>query len=128
MIKNGATTIWELWNGNTANPSMNSGNHVMMLGDLIPWVCECLAGIRPSLPGFKQIELRPDFTIREMDGIKVSHRSPYGIIRSEWKHIDGTVCWEVEIPANTAATVFLPDGRVKRIGSGKYRYEMNGNQ
>ena len=29
MAENGATTIWELWNGNTANPSMNSGNHVM---------------------------------------------------------------------------------------------------
>lgn len=128
MIKNGATTIWELWNGNTANPSMNSGNHVMMLGDLIPWVCECLAGIRPSLPGFKQIELRPDFNIRELDDIKVSHRSPYGIIRSEWRRINGTVCWDVEIPANTAATVFLPDGTVKRIGSGKYRYELNGNQ
>ena len=39
MYRNGATTIWELWNGNTADPSMNSGNHVMLLGDLIriPW-------------------------------------------------------------------------------------------
>ena len=37
MIRNGATTIWELWNGNTADPVMNSGNHVMLLGDLIIW-------------------------------------------------------------------------------------------
>ena len=33
MAGKGATTIWELWNGNTANPSMNSGNHVMLIGD-----------------------------------------------------------------------------------------------
>ncbi|HJT74078.1 MAG TPA: family 78 glycoside hydrolase catalytic domain, partial [Chitinophaga sp.] len=37
MVENGATTIWELWNGNTANPEMNSQNHVMLLGDLLIW-------------------------------------------------------------------------------------------
>ena len=37
MVEHGATTIWELWNGNTAAPDMNSGNHVMLIGDLIIW-------------------------------------------------------------------------------------------
>jgi len=46
MAKEGATTIWELWNGNTANPAMNSGNHVMLLGDLIIWFYEDLEGIK----------------------------------------------------------------------------------
>ena len=46
MVANGATTIWELWNGNTANPGMNSQNHVMLLGDLLIWYYENLAGIR----------------------------------------------------------------------------------
>ena len=35
MAARGATTIWELWNGDTADPSMNSGNHVMLLVDLL---------------------------------------------------------------------------------------------
>ena len=35
MVEHGATTIWELWNGNTADPAMNSGNHVMLVGDLV---------------------------------------------------------------------------------------------
>ena len=49
----------------TANPSMNSGNHVMMLGDLVPWAYECVAGIAPdpAKPGFKHIVMRPDFSI-----------------------------------------------------------------
>src|SRR5450756_252858 len=34
MVEQGATTVWELWNGNTADPAMNSGNHVMQIGDL----------------------------------------------------------------------------------------------
>ncbi|MBK6936897.1 MAG: family 78 glycoside hydrolase catalytic domain [Chitinophagaceae bacterium] len=56
MAANGATTIWELWNGNTANPSMNSQNHVMMLGDLLIWYYENLAGIRSDKTevGFKK--------------------------------------------------------------------------
>ena len=43
----GATTIWELWNGDTANPAMNSGNHLMLVGDLITWFYENLAGFAP---------------------------------------------------------------------------------
>ena len=46
MISKGATTVWELWNGDTADPSMNSGNHVMQIGDLNVWFYEYLAGIR----------------------------------------------------------------------------------
>ncbi len=46
MIENDATTIWELWNGNTADPAMNSHNHVMLVGDLIIWLYEDLAGIK----------------------------------------------------------------------------------
>ncbi|RZM19354.1 MAG: alpha-rhamnosidase, partial [Pedobacter sp.] len=55
MVDNGATTIWELWNGNTADPKMNSQNHVMLLGDLLVWYYENLAGIRTdkSAVGFK---------------------------------------------------------------------------
>ena len=61
MVEKGATTIWELWNGDTADPSMNSANHVMLLGDLIVWYYENLAGIRnkPGSAGFRQIELKP---------------------------------------------------------------------
>lgn len=63
MISQGATTIWELWNGNTADPSMNSGNHVMLLGDLLVWYYEDLAGIKSDevKTAFKKIIMRPCF-------------------------------------------------------------------
>ena len=55
MVEKGATTIWELWNGDTADPAMNSGNHVMLVGDLVIWFYECLAGIKPdsTQPGYQ---------------------------------------------------------------------------
>ncbi len=126
MVNSGATTIWELWNGNTANPSMNSGNHVMLLGDLLPWYYEYLGGIRPDekCSGFKHIILRPDFNIQDITGVKASHPSPYGIIRSEWYRKDGKIIWEIEIPANTTAELHMPDGKIEEIGSGIFQFEF----
>ena len=62
MVEKGATTIWELWNGDTADPAMNSGNHVMLVGDLVIWLYENLAGIKPDpeQPGFKHIIMKPE--------------------------------------------------------------------
>ncbi|RYG01943.1 MAG: alpha-rhamnosidase, partial [Chitinophagaceae bacterium] len=60
MVENGATTIWELWNGNTADPKMNSQNHVMMLGDLLIWYYENLAGIKSADAAFKKIIMKPE--------------------------------------------------------------------
>ena len=126
MVENGATTIWELWNGNTANPSMNSGNHVMMLGDLIPWAYECLAGIAPDVqkPGFKHVVMRPDFSIAALNGVTATYPSLYGDIRSKWCRQDGKVTWTVTIPVNTTATLCLPDGKKKEIGSGSYTFKF----
>ncbi|MDD4174721.1 MAG: family 78 glycoside hydrolase catalytic domain [Kiritimatiellae bacterium] len=109
MIEKGATTVWELWNGDTADPAMNSGNHVMLVGDLVIWFYETLAGIAPdpAQPGFKHIVMRPQ-PVGDLAFVKASHRSPYGLIRSEWSREDGAFDWEIEIPANTAATVHIP--------------------
>lgn len=124
MVENGATTIWELWNGNTANPSMNSGNHVMMLGDLLPWTYECLAGIAPDpqQPGFKHIIMRPDFDIKDIRGVSATYPSIYGDIKSEWKRSGKNIEWTISIPANTTATVYLPDGSKREVGSGLYLF------
>ena len=75
MIDKGATTIWELWNGDTADPAMNSGNHVMLLGDLMTWYYENLAGIKsdPQQVGFKKIVMAPYFP-DGLDWVNASYR------------------------------------------------------
>ena len=107
MAKSGATTIWELWNGNTADPSMNSGNHVMLLGDLLIWEYEYLGGIRAAEPGYKSIELRP-FPIKGLDYVNCSYASAAGRIVSNWTLKDGRFSWHVEVPSGTVATAFIP--------------------
>ena len=108
MLENGATTIWELWHGNVANPKMNSQNHVMLLGDLIVWFYESLAGIKAAEPGFSKIRMKPLFDL-ELDYVKASHTSMYGLIESEWKKGDDML-WKVTIPTNTVAEIYFPAG------------------
>ena len=109
MVGQGATTIWELWNGNTADPAMNSGNHLMLVGDLNIWFYENLAGIRsdPERPGFQHIIMRPS-PVGNLTFVKASHQSPYGRIASAWQRDGSRFTWTITIPGNATATVFVP--------------------
>jgi len=115
MVKNNATTIWELWNGNTADPSMNSGNHVMLLGDLIIWMHEYIAGIRPSAPGFKTIMMKP-LIGQGITHASATHNSPYGKITSKWQmNGKNNFTWNIHIPVNTSATVYIPANNESQV-------------
>ena len=122
MYRNGATTIWELWNGNTADPAMNSGNHVMLLGDLIIWEYEYLGGIRALEPGYSKIQLKP-YPIEGLGFVNCAYNSVSGRIESNWKREGNRFEWDFTIPANTTAEVCLPTENgyeVKTFGSGKH--------
>jgi alpha-L-rhamnosidase len=114
MISKGATTIWELWNGDTGDPGMNSGNHVMLVGDLNIWLHEYIAGIRPASPGFKQITIKP-YVIGDLTWAKATHNSLYGPISSSWKRDKDVFMLDVTIPANTMARIYLPCNNLESV-------------
>ena len=127
MVRNGATTIWELWNGNTADPSMNSGNHVMLLGDLILWDYEYLGGIRALEPGYSKILLKPYF-IKGLRFVNCSYESVSGNIKSQWIRHGNMLEWYFLIPPNTTAEVWLPTSKgyeIKTYGSGLHVLRLN---
>ena len=109
MVANGATTIWELWNGNTADPGMNSQNHVMLLGDLLTWYYENLAGIRSDKTdvAFKKIIMKPNLPA-DLDFVNASYNSMHGLIKSDWKKNADQFEWNVTIPANSSAVINIP--------------------
>ncbi len=125
MAANGATTIWELWNGDKANPAMNSGNHVMLLGDLLTWCWQYLGGIKQQGTAYKHLVLKPSFEIEDLFHVDASYETPYGMVRSKWQKTLQQLSWDVEIPANTTADVFLPNGEVKHIGSGQWHFDSD---
>lgn len=119
MAANGATTIWELWNGNTADPAMNSQNHVMLLGDLIIWQYENLAGIKsaPDAPGFQRLEMKPTPTAG-LTSVQASYQSVRGLIKSSWKQEAKRFTWNLTVPGNTKALVYIPAQDAEKVQEG----------
>lgn len=119
-VVNGATTIWERWDGWTEDrgfqdPGMNSFNHYAY-GAIGTWMVENIAGIQTdgAHPGFKHILLTPrpggDLTYA-----RGTYHCPYGLIESSWQIAAGTFTWEVVLPPNTTATAYLPADPQSRI-------------
>ena len=100
---------------------MNSGNHVMLLGDLIIWYYENIAGIKadPDVPAFRHIIMKP-YVLGDLTYVDASYNSVYGKIKSGWKLENGQFKWNVTIPANTTATVYVPTLNKEEV--------MEGNQ
>ena len=122
-IKQGATTIWERWDGYTAekgfqDPGMNSFNHYS-LGSVGEWLYTDVGGIDldPANPGYKHILIHP----KKGGGLthaKAAYLSHYGKIASSWK-VDATGTeYDVTIPVNTSATVFIPATSVGSVEEG----------
>jgi len=120
MIQQGATTLWERWNTDKLVGVTSPKNNVALLGDVLSWCYENVAGIRcaPDGPGFKKIILRPDFP----DGLKsisASYRSMHGLIVSEWTREGIHLNWTIGIPPNTEAYVYIPAPKDKVYESDK---------
>ena len=112
-ITQGATTIWERWDGYTQDkgfqdPGMNSFNHYS-LGSVGQWLFQDVAGIDtgPDQPGYRHILLHPHPGPGRSE-VKASYDSISGPINSHWKTAGGQMTWDVTIPANTTATAWVP--------------------
>jgi len=117
-IRNGATSIWERWDGWTPergfqDPGMNSFAHYSF-GAVTQWMFENIGGIRPAAPGFSQIVLRPQ-PGGELQWAKVGYDSIRGRIESAWKLDGDALTLDVGIPPNTTATLFVPTSEPSSI-------------
>lgn len=114
QVTQGATTIWEHWDGlkpdgSMWSPDMNSFNHYAY-GAVGEWLYTVVAGLNidDEQPGFKHTIIRPRIG-GALSFAEASHLSPYGEISSRWEVEGEKVSLEVSIPANTTATVILED-------------------
>jgi alpha-L-rhamnosidase len=129
-VTQGATTIWERWDGQKPdgsfqNPGMNSFNHYAY-GAIGEWLYTYVSGIKidETDPGYKHFFLAPH-PGGGLTHAKSEFESMYGKIVSDWKVEDGTFIYNVEIPVNTTATVVLPgSAESKVLGSGKYQFSV----
>ena len=114
-VKQGATTIWERWDGWTPdkgfqNAGMNSFNHYS-LGSCGEWLYNTVAGIGWGEvgPAGRQLILHP----RPGGGlshVEATRRTMYGTVKSAWRLDGGQMTFDVTIPANVTARIILPTG------------------
>ena len=112
-VTQGATTIWERWDGQKPDGSfqdvgMNSFNHYAY-GAIGEWLYRYVAGmdVDPEVPGYKHILLEPH-PGGGLTNADAEFTSLYGKVKSAWM-IDGNdFVYEITVPANTTATVTLP--------------------
>jgi alpha-L-rhamnosidase len=107
MVKNGATTVWELWELKTGN-GMNSHNHPA-LGFVSAWFYRILAGINPdpSNPGWQRFSIKP-YVLGDLKSAKASVDTVRGTVESDWHLTDNGILLKVTVPANSSAHVCLP--------------------
>jgi alpha-L-rhamnosidase len=110
-IKQGATSVWERWDGWTPEkgfqePGMNSFAHYSF-GAVYQWMVENIGGIQSAAPAYKEICFAPEVDPR-LTKAAVSYRSARGLITTAWERHRGQLAVQVTVPANTTAVVALP--------------------
>ncbi|MGV2436903.1 MAG UNVERIFIED_CONTAM: hypothetical protein LVT10_20105 [Anaerolineae bacterium] len=138
-VTQGATTIWERWDGWTAEngfqtPEMNSFNHYAY-GAIGAWLYHTVAGIDLGQAGYKHINLAPQ-PGGGLTYARAKLNTLYGEIISDWRQELEIFSYLVNIPPNATATVTLPyDGKISLNGesvvgqthslsSGRYQFHI----
>ena len=116
MPKNGATTIWESWEGTQAQGGIASLNHYSK-GAVCEWLFNTMCGIRIDGENHFVIAPKPGgcFTCA-----RASYNSVYGIVESGWEKTNAGYQFRIAVPCNTTATVVLPDGSIHELAAGNY--------
>lgn len=102
MLDEGATTLWEQWDGE------HSRCHSSFLG-IAGWYVESVAGIQHDswMPGYSRILFRPSL-IEGLDWAEAELLSPRGKIACAWRRDRKEFSLEIEIPPNSTGLLQLP--------------------
>lgn len=109
MVVNGATTIWEDWEGsNRRSVSMK------MLASVAKFLYKDLAGIGPASPGYGRIVIKLN-VVGDLTFAKATINTVRGTAATAWEKGDGFFKMGVTIPANTTARVWVPKAGMKDV-------------
>ena len=130
-IVNGATTLYENWPLDAGKDI--SMNHIMF-GEISAWYYKALGGIFPdeNQPGFKNVILKPNF-VSGLEQFEAKHDGPLGSIISSWKKSGKKILFNVSIPANSTASLYLHAKKILESGkslseNGQMKVTKEGNQ
>ncbi len=116
MPKQGATTIWESWEGPNSQHGVASLNHYSK-GAVVEWLFSSMCGIRVDGENRFTIAPRPGGHFTYADA---KYNSIYGAVESKWERQEGKTIYTITVPANCTAEIMLPGGTKKAVDAGSY--------
>lgn len=120
MPKQGATTIWEAWEGPYAKDAGEGSLNHYSKGAVCQWLFETMCGILVTDENTFTIVPKPG---GHFTHAKAEYNSVYGKVACGWKKVnDGIYEYEIRIPSNTVAKIILPDGRENLCKAGIYKF------
>lgn len=132
MLANGSTTMTERWDSIVKNAdgtiTINGSLNHLGLGSMGEWFYTEVLGITrdEAHVAYKHFYLEPHVG-GNLSYAKGSYESMYGTIVSEWEVIDGNVNYHFEIPANTTATLTIPNSEYQgvELEAGSYDFTVS---
>ena len=115
MPKNGATTIWESWEGTQAQGGIASLNHYSK-GAVCEWLFKTMCGLRIDGENHFVIAPKPGGSLTHA---KAVYHSIYGTVECGWEKTEEGYLSRISIPANTTATFILPEGEQVELEPGE---------
>lgn len=123
MIDRGATTVWERWNGVSADGvPYESLNHYSK-GAVISFLHRYAAGLEllDDGPAYRHFRIRPR-PGGTLTWVEAAHESPYGRIEVSWRLDGRQLDLRVTVPPGTTAEVVLPDATTSGVGPGRHTF------
>ncbi len=128
MARQGATSVWERWDGLDAQgrpacPTMNSFNHYAM-SSMLSWLVEGVCGLRPvpGVPALREIAFAPTIS-RRVPSAQFRFDAPAGRVELGWtwagdRRVTGQLLLPPGMQATVASTLALDGapGAARRIG------------
>lgn len=123
MLRNGATSIWEVWD---AIAQINHSRNHPAFGSIGAWYYQSLAGIQPDPdgPGFKKFIIKPE-VVGDLTWAKASYNSIHGKIVSDWKRNENKFYIKVIVPVNTTAKIYIPANDLNSIFEGDHPVDQS---
>lgn len=114
QINEGATSIWENW---TSDASLNHYSK----GACCQWLFDCVCGIK--LDERENHFVIAPHPVPQLTRASFAYDSAYGMVKSSWEKMKNGYHYEIVVPANTCAEVYLPGGKVQQLSAGDYTFE-----
>ncbi|WP_165478249.1 family 78 glycoside hydrolase catalytic domain [Arthrobacter sp. S39] len=119
QIDQGATTIWETWDGHDKKGRPADSHNHYAFGSVSQWLHEYVAGVRPLEPGYRKFLVAPTFGPLSYASTNIS--TPYGNVSAKWERSDTSAFLSLTAPPGTEAVIQV-EGLSRNVGAGTHEF------